>query len=180
MGEMDEGKLLLSLALPIMLSMLVQALYNIVDSIYVARVSEDCLSALSLAFPAQNIMIGLGTGTGVGVSTLISRALGRRDAKAASHVAGNAVFLAVCCWALMALFGIFGAGTFIRSQTDIPGIRNYADSYLRIVTIGSLFMYMQMTMEKLLQSTGLTRLSMWTQMFGAVTNIILDPFFIFG
>ena len=180
MGEMDEGKLLLSLALPIMLSMLVQALYNIVDSIYVARVSEDCLSALSLAFPAQNIMIGLGTGTGVGVSTLISRALGRRDAKAASRAAGNAVFLAVCCWALMALFGLFGADAFIHSQTDIAEIRGHADSYLRIVTIGSLFMYMQMTMEKLLQSTGLTRLSMWTQMFGAVTNIILDPFFIFG
>ena len=180
MGEMDEGRLLLSLALPIMLSMLVQALYNIVDSIYVARVSEDCLSALSLAFPAQNIMIGLGTGTGVGVSTLISRALGRRDSEAANRVSGNAVFLAFCCWALMALFGIFGADAFIHSQTDIADIRGHADSYLRIVTIGSLFMYMEMTMEKLLQSTGLTRLSMWTQMFGAVTNIILDPFFIFG
>ena len=180
MGEMDEGKLLISLAMPIMLSMLVQALYNIVDSIYVARVSENCLSALSLAFPAQNIMIGLGTGTGVGVSTLISRALGRRDTMEANRVAGNAVFLAFCCWALMALFGILGADAFIHSQTDIAEIRMHADSYLRIVTIGSLFMYMQMCMEKLLQSTGLTRLSMWTQMFGAVTNIILDPFFIFG
>ena len=91
MGEMEEGKLLLSLAMPIMLSMLVQALYNIVDSIYVSRVSENCLSALSLAFPAQNIMIGLGTGTGVGVSTLISRALGRRDTASANRVSGNAV-----------------------------------------------------------------------------------------
>lgn len=180
MGEMDEGRLLISLALPIVLSMLVQALYNIVDSIYVARVSENCLSALSLAFPAQNIMIGLGTGTGVGVSTLISRALGRRDSEEANRVSGNAVFLAVCCWLLMALFGVFGADAFIHSQTDIADIRIHADSYLRIVTIGSLFMYMQMCMEKLLQSTGLTRLSMWTQMFGAVTNIILDPFFIFG
>ncbi len=180
MGEMDEGRLLIGLALPIMLSMLVQALYNIVDSIYVARVSENCLSALSLAFPAQNIMIGLGTGTGVGVSTLISRALGRRDAEAANRVAGNAVFLAACCWAVMALFGLFGAEAFIRSQTDIADIRIHADAYLRIVCIGSLFMYMQMCMEKLLQSTGFTRLSMWTQMFGAVTNIILDPFFIFG
>ncbi len=180
MGEMEEGKLLLSLAMPIMLSMLVQALYNIVDSIYVSRVSENCLSALSLAFPAQNIMIGLGTGTGVGVSTLISRALGRRDTAAANRVSGNAVFLAFCCWALMALFGIFGADAFIHSQTDIEDIRMHADSYLRIVTIASLFMYLQMCVEKLLQSTGLTRLSMWTQMFGAVTNIILDPFFIFG
>ena len=95
MGEMNEGKLLLSMAVPIMLSMLVQALYNVVDSIFVARVSEDCLSALSLAFPAQNIMIGLGTGTGVGVSTLVSRALGRGDGKQASRVAGIAVFLSV-------------------------------------------------------------------------------------
>ena len=96
MGEMNEGKLLLSMAVPIMLSMLVQALYNVVDSIFVARVSEDCLSALSLAFPAQNNMIGLGTGTGVGVSALVSRALGRRDGKQASRVAGNAVFLSFC------------------------------------------------------------------------------------
>ncbi len=180
MGEMDEGKLLITLAFPIMLSMLVQAMYNIVDSIYVARVSENCLSALSLAFPAQNIMIGLGTGTGVGVSTLISRSLGRRDTRTAHKVCGNAVFLAFCCWLVMALFGLFGADIFIRSQTDIEDIRVHADQYLRIVTIGSIFMYLQMTMEKLLQSTGLTRLSMWTQMVGAVTNIILDPFFIFG
>ena len=180
MGEMPEGKLLLSMAVPMMLSMLVQALYNVVDSIYVAQVSEDCLSALSLAFPAQNIMIGLGTGTGVGVSTLVSRALGAKDGKQASRVAGTAVFLCFCCWALMALFGIFGAGAFIRSQTDIASIRDYADSYLRIVCIGSLFLYFEMCIERLLQSTGLTKLSMWTQMIGAVTNIILDPFFIYG
>ena len=168
------------MAVPMMLSMLVQALYNIVDSIYVAQVSEDCLSALSLAFPAQNIMIGLGTGTGVGVSPLISRALGRGDGRQASRVAGNAVFLGICCWLLMALFGIFAAGAFIRSQTDIASIRSYADSYLRIVTIGSFFVYQEICVERLLQSTGMTRLSMWTQMIGAVTNIVLDPFFIFG
>ncbi len=180
MGEMDEGKLLISMAFPIMLSMLVQALYNIVDSIYVARVSEDCLSALSLAFPAQNIMIGLGTGTGVGVTTLVSRALGRRDSKNASRVAGNGVFLSICCWAVMALFGIFGARAFISSQTSLPEISRHADRYLQIVTIGSLFLYLEICVERLLQSTGLTRLSMWTQMVGAITNIILDPFFIFG
>lgn len=180
MGEMPEGRLLLTLAVPMMLSMLVQALYNIVDSIYVSRVSEDCLSALSLAFPAQNIMIGLGTGTGVGVSTLVSRALGSRDGKLASRTAGAAVALGLVCWALMALFGIFGADIFIRSQTDIESIRAYTDSYLRIVTIGSLFVYQEITAERLLQSTGLTTLSMWTQMAGAVTNIILDPFFIYG
>ncbi|MBR1659868.1 MAG: MATE family efflux transporter [Oscillospiraceae bacterium] len=179
MGEMPEGRLLLSLSVPMMLSMLVQALYNVVDSIYVARVSEDCLAALSLAFPAQNIMIGLGTGTGVGVGTLISRALGRHDREEAARVAGTSVFLALCCWALMALFGLLGARGFVHSQTAVASIGNYAESYLRIVTIASLFLYLQMCMERLLQSTGQTRLSMWTQMAGALTNILLDPFFIF-
>ena len=179
MGEMPEGRLLLTLSIPMMLSMLVQALYNVVDSIYVARVSEDCLSALSLAFPAQNIMIGLGTGTGVGVGTLISRALGRRDREEASRVAGVSIFLAGCCWALMALFGLLGARFFIYSQTGSDSIGTYALSYLRIVSIASLFLYCQICMERLLQATGQTRLSMWTQMAGALTNILLDPFFIF-
>ena len=180
MGNMPVGKLLLSISVPMMLSMLVQALYNIVDSVYVSRVSEDCLSALSLAFPAQSIMIGLGTGTGVGVSTLVSRALGSRDERQASRVAGAAVALGLCCWVLMALFGIFAADWFIRSQTQVESIRAYTDSYLRIVTIGSLFVYQEICVERLLQSTGQTKLSMWTQMVGAVTNIILDPFFIYG
>ena len=180
MGEMPEGKLLLTLAVPMMLSMLVQALYNIVDSVYVSHVSEDCLTALSLVFPAQNIMIGLATGTGVGVSTLISRALGRNDPRGASKVAGNALFLCVCCWALMAVFGIFGAEWFINTQTDDPTIREYALSYLRIVTIMSLFVYFEICVERFLQSSGLTKYSMWTQIAGAVTNIVLDPFFIFG
>ena len=180
MGEMHEGKLLLTMAVPMILSMLVQALYNVVDSIYVGRVSEHCLSALSLAFPAQNIMIGLATGTGVGVSTLISRALGRKNQAEASRVGGTAVFLSICCWLLMAIFGLFGADAFIHSQTSVESIRNYADSYLRIVTIGSLFLYLEVCMERILQSTGMTKLSMWTQIIGAVTNIVLDPFFIYG
>ena len=180
MGEMNEGRLILKLAVPMMLSMLVQAMYNIVDSIYVSMVSEDCLSALSLAFPAQNIMIGLATGTGVGVSTLISRALGRGDRDEAGKTAGTAIFLCFCCWVLMALFGILGADAFIRSQTKVESIRSYADSYLRIVTTASLFLYLQVSVERFLQSTGLTKYSMWTQIIGAVTNIILDPFFIFG
>ena len=180
MAEMPEGRLLLDMAVPMMLSMLVQALYNVVDSIYVAQVSEDCLSALSLAFPAQNILIGLGTGTGVGVSTLVARSLGRRDTEEAGRVGGTAIFLSLCCWALMALFGVFLAKPFIYSQTDIESIRGYADSYLQIVTIGSLFVYLEICVERLLQATGQTRLSMWTQMIGAVTNIVLDPVFIFG
>ena len=180
MGEMPEGKLLLQMAVPMMLSMLVQALYNIVDSVYVAQMSEDCLSALSLAFPAQNIMIGLGTGTGVGVSTLVSRAVGRHDEEQAGRVGGTGIFLCFCSWALMALFGLFLAKPFLYSQTDLESIRSYADSYLQIVTVGSLFVYLEICMERLLQSTGLTKLSMWTQMIGAVTNIVLDPIFIFG
>ena len=180
MGEMPEGKLLLSMAVPMMLSMLVQALYNIVDSVYVAKVSEDCLSALSLAFPAQNILIGLATGTGVGVSTMLSRALGSRDNKLANRVAGNSLFLCVCCWIIMAIFGMFFADAFIHSQTDIESIRSYGDSYLRIVTIGSVFVYFEINFERLLQSTGQTKLSMWAQIIGAVANIILDPFFIYG
>lgn len=180
MGEMQEQKLLLTLAAPMMLSMLVQALYNVVDSIYVGRVSEDCLSALSLAFPAQNIMIGLATGTGVGVSTLIARALGRKDSARANQVTGTAIFLSFCCWIAIALFGIFGCDAFIRSQTGVETIRHYADSYLEIVTIASIFLYLEVCVERLLQSTGMTHLSMWTQIAGAVTNIILDPFFIYG
>jgi putative MATE family efflux protein len=180
MGEMHERKLLITLAAPMMLSMLVQALYNVVDSIYVGRVSEDCLSALSLAFPAQNVMIGLATGTGVGVSTLIARALGRKDSERAGQVTGTAICLSFFCWIAVALFGIFGCDAFIRSQTGVETIRHYADSYLRIVTIASLFLYMQVCAERLLQSTGMTHLSMWTQIAGAVTNIVLDPFFIYG
>ena len=180
MGEMPEGKLLLQMAVPMMLSMLVQALYNVVDSIYVAQVSEDCLSALSLAFPAQNARLGLAAGTGVGVRTRVARSLGRRDTEEAGRVGGTAIFLSLCCWALMALFGVFLAKPFIYSQTDLEGIRGYADSYLQIVTIGSLFVYLEICVERLLQATGQTRLSMWTQMIGAVTNIVLDPVFIFG
>ena len=180
MGQMPEGKLLLTLAVPIMLSMLVQALYNIVDSIYVAQVSEDCLTALSLVFPAQNIMIGLATGTGVGVSSLISRALGADDRERAGRVAGNALFLCLCCWVAMFIFGVFGAQWFVNTQIDDAAVRDYAGSYLRIVSMGSVFLYFEITFERFLQSSSLTKLSMWTQMAGALTNIVLDPFFIYG
>ena len=180
MGTEPEGKLLLSMAVPMMLSMLVQALYNIVDSIYVSRVAEDCLTALSLAFPAQNILIGLATGTGVGVSTMVSRALGAGDKKQANRVAGNALFLSGCCWLLMVVFGVFAAKPFIHSQTTSESIRAYGDIYMQIVAIGSLFVYVEICFERLLQSTGQTKLSMWAQIIGAASNIILDPFFIFG
>ncbi|MBP5255144.1 MAG: MATE family efflux transporter [Lachnospiraceae bacterium] len=180
MGEMPEGRLLLSIAVPIMLSMLVQALYNIIDSVYVSHVSQEGLSALTLAFPAQNIMIGLGTGTGVGVSALISRALGSKDGSAAGRIAGTGLFLGVCYWVLMFLFGLFGTEAFINPQTADPVVRENAYIYLRIITMGSLFLYIEMLCERMLQATGRTNLSMWTQMAGAITNIILDPFFIYG
>lgn len=180
MGTVPEGRLLLSMAVPMMLSMLVQSLYNIVDSMYVAMVSEDCLAALSLAFPAQNIMIGMATGTGVGVAALVSRFLGAGEAQQATKVAGNSLFLAVCCWLVMALFGLFGSRWFVYSQTADAVIRDHTLSYLRIVSIASLFVYVEIAAERLLQATGRTKLSMWTQMFGAVLNILLDPFFIFG
>ena len=178
MGTEPEGRLLLQMSVPMMISMLVQALYNVVDSAFVSLVHEDCLAALSLAFPAQNIMIGLGTGTGVGLSALISRALGSRDREQAAKLAGIGLFLSGCCWALIALFGILAGDAFVRAQTSVESIRAYADDYLSIVTVCSLFMYLEITVERLLQSTGLTKLSMWTQIAGAVTNIILDPFFI--
>lgn len=180
LGTMPLGRLLMTMAVPMMLSMLVQALYNIVDSIYVARVSEDCLTALSLAFPAQNIMIGIATGTGVGTSALISRALGDGSHKRASAVAGSSLFLCVCSWVVVAMLGGFFGKAFIHSQTDSESIRACADPYILIVTIGSLFVYFEICLERLLQATGRPRLSMWTQMIGAVTNIILDPFFIYG
>lgn len=180
MGTAPIPSVLIKMAFPLMCSMLVQALYNVVDSVYVSMVSEDCLTALSLAFPVQNILIGLATGTGVGIITLISRALGAGDNKRANRVAGNAITLAVCCWLLMLVFGIFFAKPFIWSQTDSEIIRGYGDRYLQTVCIGSFFVYIEITTEKLLQSTSLTKLSMITQMVGAITNIILDPFFIFG
>jgi len=180
MGEQPVAKLLIAMALPMMLSMLTQAFYNVVDSIYVARVSEDCLAALSMAFPVQNLLIGLGTGTAVGVGTLISRALGAGDNKRADKVAGVFIFLMFCCWALLAAFGIFFAEGFFAAQTDIATIRESGTVYLRIVCIGSIFAYAEIGFNRMLQATGLTKLSMWGQLVGALTNIILDPVFIFG
>lgn len=180
MGEQPVAKLLLTMALPMMLSMLTQAFYNVVDSVYVARVSEDCLAALSIAFPVQNMLIGLGTGTSVGVGTLISRALGAGDNKRADKVAGVSVFLMFCCWALLASFGLFFAEGFFAAQTDMETIRESGSVYLRIVCLGSIFAYAEIGFNRMLQATSLTKLSMWGQLTGAITNIILDPFFIFG
>lgn len=180
MGSMPVGKLLLNMALPMMISMLVQALYNIVDSIFVSRISEDALTAVSLAFPVQNIMISVGTGVGVGMNALLSRSLGEHKQEAANNAAKNGWFLSICGYIIFLLVGIFFARPFFKSQTDIDSIVDYGTTYLSICCIVSLGFYMQSIFERMLQSTGRTIYSMITQMTGAVINIIMDPILIFG
>ena len=180
LGVMPITKLIWNMSLPIIASMLVQALYNIVDSWFVSRVSEQALTAVSLAFPAQNLMIGLATGTAVGVNSLMGRALGAGLRERADKVANNGVFLAVVGFVISALLGLTCSDLFFRSQTQVESIIQMGNDYLRIVTIGSLGMFCQIMYERLLQGTGRSILSMYTQGLGAIINIILDPFFIFG
>ena len=180
LGVMPITKLIWNMSLPIIASMLVQALYNIVDSWFVSRVSEQALTAVSLAFPAQNLMIGLATGTAVGVNALMGRALGAGLRERADRVANNGVFLAVVGFVISALLGLTCSDVFFRSQTQVESIIQMGNDYLRIVTIGSLGMFCQIMYERLLQDTGRSLLSMYTQGLGAIINIILDPIFIFG
>ena len=180
MGVMPVNKLLISMSLPMMVSMLVQALYNIVDSIFVARISENALTAVSLAFPMQTLMIALGGGTGVGVNALLSRALGEKDYKRVNQAASNGVFLALISYIIFLIVGIFVVKPFYYSQTKDTEIVAFGIQYLTIVCICSMGMYTQFIFERLLQSTGKTMLSMITQMTGAIINIILDPILIFG
>ncbi len=180
MGTMPIGKLLISMALPMMLSMMVQALYNIVDSVFVSRVSEDALTALSLAFPVQNLMIAVSSGTGVGINALLSRNLGEKKFADANRAACNGILLAMLGAAAFLLFGLFGTDFFFRAQTDIPGILESGRDYLSIICIGSVFLFGQITFERLLQSTGRSTYSMISQISGAALNIILDPIMIFG
>ena len=180
LGVMPITKLIWNMSLPIIASMLVQALYNIVDSWFVSRVSEQALTAVSLAFPAQNLMIGLATGTAVGVNALMGRALGAELRERAVRVANNGVFLAVVGFVISALLGMTCSDVFFRSQTQVESIIQMGNDYLRIVTIGSLGMFCQIMYERLLQGTGRSLLSMYTQGLGAIINIILDPIFIFG
>ncbi|MEG1848595.1 MAG: MATE family efflux transporter [Lachnospiraceae bacterium] len=180
MGIMPVNKLLLSMSLPMMISMLVQALYNIVDSIFVAKVSEEALTAVSLAFPIQSLIIAVGVGTGVGINAVLSRALGEKDYDKADKIANNGVFLAVLGYFVFVLIGIFLSGPFYRTQTNNPEIVNAGISYLSICMICSLGLFLQITFERLLQSTGKTFYTMITQGTGAIINIILDPIMIFG
>lgn len=180
MGVMPINKLLLSMAVPIMISMLVQALYNIVDSYFVSKISENALNAVSLAFPAQNLMIAVGTGTGVGINALLSKSLGEKKQERANATAMNGLFLAVLSGLVFLLFGLFASRFFFQVQTDVAEIVDYGASYLTICCSFSMAVFLQITFERLLQATGRTVLSMYTQLTGAVINIVLDPIMIFG
>ncbi len=180
MGTQPIPRLLLSLSLPMALSMLVQALYNVVDSIYVSRVNEAALTSLSMAFPMQNLMIAVASGFAVGVNALLSRSLGAHEYEKANRAAGNGLFLCAIGTLLFILFGLFGAGAFISTQTTDALIRGYGTDYLRIVCVVSVFLFGQVMFERLLQSTGRAFFSMITQGTGAIVNILLDPVFIFG
>ncbi len=180
MGVMPENKLLMTMSLPMMASMLVQALYNIVDSVFVSRINENALTAVSLAFPVQSLMIAVSVGTAVGVNALLSKTLGEKEYEKAQKVADNAVFLAAVCYVLFAVIGIFAVRPFYISQTKDTEIVEFGIQYLTIVCVGGIGIFTQTMFERLLQSTGKTFYTMITQGTGAVINIILDPILIFG
>ena len=180
MGVMPVGKLLVNMALPMIISMLVQALYNVVDSIYVSRISESAVTALSLAFPVQNMQIGFAVGIGVGINALLSKSLGEGDQEAANRTAGNGMILMFIVTAVFMLFGVFGVRPFYEIQSNVAETVEGGIAYTRICCVFVLGSFMQIYSERLLQSTGRTVLSMVSQATGAIINIILDPVFIFG
>ena len=180
MGVMPVNKLLLSMSIPMVISMVVQALYNIVDSVFVAQIGENALTAVSLAFPMQHLMLSVGAGTGVGINALLSRSLGERKYNDVDKAANNGIFLALSSCILFAAFGLVGSESFFRTQTDIQEIIVYGSDYLFICCIFSFALFGQLTFERLLQATGRTFYAMITQALGAITNIILDPIMIFG
>lgn len=168
------------MSLPIMISMLVQALYNVVDSIFVAQISENALTAVSLAFPVQNLMIAIAVGTGVGTNALLSRALGEKDFKRVNDLASNAVLLGIFSYVVFSILGLLFSKAYFRFQTNDAQIIEYGVAYLSIICIGSIGKFLQIVFERLLQSTGKTIYTMITQSTGAIINIILDPILIFG
>lgn len=180
MGTMPINRLLLSMSLPMMISMLVQALYNIVDSIFVSRVNEYALRAVSLAFPIQSLMIAVGVGTAVGINSFLSKTLGEKDFAKANKIAVNGIFIEFVSFLVFALIGIFVSRPFFASQTSIQEVRDYGTSYLTICCTASIGIFMQTVFERLLQSTGKTIYAMITQGAGAIVNLILDPILIFG
>lgn len=180
MGTMPINRLLVSMSLPMIISMLVQAMYNIIDSIFVAQIGEEALTAVSLAFPVQNLMIAVSSGTCVGVNALLSRSLGEKSQKAADNAAVNGLFLALLSYLAFALFAVFGARFFFASQTDNQIIIEYGTQYLTICCLFCFGLFGEMMLERILQSTGRTFYNMITQGSGAIINIILDPIMIFG
>jgi len=180
MGVMPVKKLLLSMSIPMMIAMIVQAMYNVVDSIFVAQISENALTAISLAFPIQNLMIAVGIGTGVGMNALLSKSLGEKNFKQVNKAADNGVFLGILGYLLFLLFGVLGSKLFFSTQTNDLEIIKYGTTYLSICCIFSFGIFGQLTFERLLQSTGKTFYTLITQGVGAVVNIVLDPILIFG
>ena len=180
MGTMPTNKLLLNMSLPMMIAMLIQALYNIVDSMFVAQISENALSAVSLAFPMQNFMIAIATGTGVGVNSLLSKNLGAQRFNISNKTANVSMFLTLMNWFVFILVGLFVSAPFLRGQTDVSEIISYGQTYLHICCIASLGIYAEIALERLLQATGRTIYTLITQATGAILNIILDPILIFG
>lgn len=180
MGTMPVNKLLLSMAVPMMISMIVQAMYNIVDSIFVAMLSEEALTAVSLAFPLQNLMISVCSGLCVGMNALLSRYLGAKDTEGVNKSALNGLFLVLLGYGLFLIIGLFFIPAFMYAQTDVESIAQQGITYTRIVSICAFAAFAQMSFERLLQATGRTMYTMCTQMIGAIINVILDPILIFG
>lgn len=180
MGVMPVGKLLISMSLPMMISMIVQALYNIVDSIFVSRVNEEALTAVSMAFPIQTLCVALGAGMGVGINALLSRSLGAKDQEMVNKSAMNGLFMTLVNYIIFLILGLTVVKPFYMVQTDSATIIEYGTQYLSVVCCFSFGMFFQFTFERLLQSTGRTFQTMITQTTGAVINMILDPIFIFG
>lgn len=180
MGVMPVNRLLISMSLPMMISMLVQALYNIVDSIFVSRINEYALRAVSLAFPIQSLMIAVSVGTAVGINAFLSRTLGEREYEKANTIAVNGIFIELVSYVVFALVGIFVSRPFFASQTAIAEVREYGTVYLTICCTAGVGIFMQTAFERLLQSTGKTMYAMVTQGTGAIINLIMDPILIFG
>ncbi len=180
LGTMPMGRLVTKVSVPIMVSMLVQALYNVVDGIFVARYSADALTAVSLAFPIQMLMIAVATGLGVGINSLISRKLGQKRPEEARSAAKNGILLELCGYVLFLLFGIIGARSFFDLFTPDAALQQMAGQYLTIVCVFSFGLFLAISFERMMQATGNTMLSMATQLTGAIVNIVLDPILIFG
>ncbi|MEA4986459.1 MAG: MATE family efflux transporter [Anaerovorax sp.] len=180
MGTMPVGKLMFSMSLPAMFSMMIQALYNIIDSIFVAMIGEKALAAVSLVFPIQMLIIAVGVGTGVGLNSLISRRLGEKRFEEANSAASHGIVISIFSWSIFAIFGLFFSDAFVSSFTNSSLVVDYGISYCTIVTVFSLFIFIQISVEKIMQATGNMLFPMICMLTGAITNIILDPILIFG